>query len=442
MPWRNSHPVVNRLGLILPIILIWDLVLEVDNNLLPGWYHPMILVTVAIYPLLTLATISLLRVHHWSWMPQRLGARLLQGAPLLFTLGLLIVATQVPAFLGAKANSQTDASASIACAAQDVIHGRDPYLTPELACLHRFNIGAMVATPLQRGPLAGFHAAPTNRQLQPIVQAASHHAYHSAAFPEFGYPPMSYVWLLPVAGGNHGEVVAWMLIGVMLWLALVITFSGKLWPAAVLLMLLQVDNNGLISGAIKGDAEFFCYALMALSLICIDKAKTSATFMGLAIATNPLAWVVGVGYFFFIFKMNNVRSRFIWLFATPIVLCLPWLILEPKAMTGIIDLIRQPTFASGVGVIMLFGAAPASILRFVLTLVSMGSMVLTEIVLQWRKEWWYILPVIPTAFFWFSWRSNPAYLNEVFVLAVAMMVGMYRLARQDVIPTTSDTFAV
>ena len=430
-PWRaRNHQYTSRqLGALLVICLVWIIILAADNNASRATIGFLQITTVLIYPVLVVGIVRILHEH-----PQNSGLkfpfeRLLTGAPLLGLLGCLLIASQSSSYLNPRAKIQDDITASIICASQNVLHGRDPYTTGEIACLHSLGTSPLRGTVLQRGPLLHQTTYPSAAQIERLAALALHHPKYNQAFATFGYLPMSYVWMLPVAGFNHTAWVAYTLLGAVILLVILGVGAGELWPAVLLLMLLQFGTGGVVGAATQGDGEVFTYGVAILALAFIDRPRLSGVLLGIGMAAHPLLWAVGLGYLVFARTLPRFRERVLWLAGTTIILIVPWLIVEPHAINSIIGLILQPNFPSGIGVITLLGPSPALIWRHI----SLAMLVLGYgglcLFLWRRRDWLPILPVVALAFMWLSWRSDVSYLAQVFPFALAMIIGLHRLRK-------------
>jgi hypothetical protein len=433
-PWRASGASGQRLGLLLIVTLVWDLLLTADKQVSGKPVILMIVLTVVGYPILVLFCVLALRqptiARLFRWRPERI----LQVAPLLVVIASLTIIAEAPNLLRPSAPIADDVTASIICAARDAIHGHDPYSTPELACFRSLRASPNLGTPLQRGLLQHQLSYPSSQQLSHVAAMARRHGGKSSAFAIFGYPPMAFAWMIPAAWSNHSGWVAFTLICAVIWLLLAGIVSAELWPAVVLLLLLQFGDGSVLGAATQGDGEFFAYAAMTLSLMLIDRRRFSSILLALAMATNPLAWGVAVGYAFYTRTLPGFKERIVWTVGALLITVGPWLVFEPHALRSMVGLITQPNFGFGIGLINAFGPAPSPVLRHVMFAVLALSF-LGLCAFTWRRrEWLPILPVVAVAFMWLGWRSDVNYLAQVFPLAVGMAVGLHRLNKQRPLP--------
>ena len=430
-PWRVGGPTAHRLGTVLAVSLVWDVALTVDGRV-PAVLLPVAVVaTVALYPALTLTCLAALRSPPAGWIARRRPERLLSVAPALLLLLLALVAAQLPGRLRPTAPVQDDETAATVCAAQDVLRGHDPYRTPELACLNRLHASVLIATPLQAGPFARVRTYPTATQLRRAARAARGSGYHTDAFWSFDYPPMAFVWMLPAALGGHAGWVAWTMLAALGWAVFVLRLSGAWWPAVGSILLLQWGDGSVLGAASQGDGEFFAFALTALGLVLLDRPRRSALCLGLALATNPLPWVLLPGYALLAATLPHPRRRLSWLAGTVVAVVLPWLLVYRGAATDILAFLHQLTFSDGAGLTALgvlhLGLPPSRTAMF--ALFALGSLALLALGAL-RRPYRAAVPAVAVAAFWLSWRSNANYLAQLPLWAAAVAIGLDRLQRR------------
>ena len=425
-PWRVSGTTAQRLGVLFVVVLVWDLVLALDGHIPAGWAGGVIAATVVCYPCLAVVCALALGQPPPGWLVRWRPQRVLVVAPALTLVMAVVVGLQVPGYLRSRSGIGADVTAATLCAAQDVLAGRDPYRTPEVACLGRLHASILVATPLARGRFAGRRRYPSDAALRRAAVAAGRHEGRSRAFPVFGYPPMSFVWMLPVARAGPTARVAWTLAGAAVWLVVTGLAAGWLWPAVVMLLLLQFGGGSVLAAAAQGDGEFFAYALATLALVLLDRQRWSAVLLALAAATNPLTWVIVPGYVVLAARLPRPSRRLGWFAAALAAAVVPWLLVYRDAGAAIVALVRQPAYAYGIGLVTELGPAPAPVLRTVLFAVAALGLALVVGVCAWRGRWTAAAPAVAVALLWASWRSDANYLAQLFPLAVSMAVGLHR----------------
>jgi hypothetical protein len=343
----------------------------------------------------------------------------------------IAITFQIPHTLSPTAGLNDDITSSIICAPREAFHGNNPYLESDFACIKSLHLPMSMGTVLQRGVFANQPTQPTLPQINRVVASSKAHQWSNPAFAVFGYMPMSFVFMMPAALGNRTDWVSYTFLIGMGMLLLAGLAAGELWPAAILALLLQLGYGELFSSALQGDGELFAYGLLFLALCWIDRPRLSGIFIGIAMASHPLAWVVWFGYAIFTRTKPHFKQRMAYSLATAITLTAPWLIFEPHAVASMWGLIFQPNYPFGSGVIALFGASPPTFLRHLLLLITVGGFAAMCIFAWKHQAWLAALPVVGLSFLWFGWRSDLSYLGEVFALAIAMIIGLYRYSRQD-----------
>ncbi len=430
-PWQVEAIATRRLAVLLTLTLVWDVLLGLHGFVIGQiGFTVLYWTTLLAYPVLVVVVALILREPGPRWLHRLPLRSVVRWMPLLLlgiALGLLV---ELPGALSPTNQMNNDVTPSIVCASRQVLHGRDPYLESELQCLHRFRAPIAMGTPLQAGVLAHQLTYPTATEEAAIARAAARNGWRTSAFATFGYPPMSYVWMLPAASGNLSDWVAYTTVAALVWLLIAGLGAGPTWPALVLVLLVQLGNGGLMSAALHGDGEFFGFGLAALSLVWIDRPRSSGMLMGVGMACHPLVAAVWFGYALFAKTLPGFRERMLWSLGTAVVLVAPWLMLEPHAAEAIVGLVVQPTFADGVGIVSRFQPAPALVLRHVLVGLVVGGFGGLCLVAWFRRELLPVLPVVAMSFMWLGWRSNTNYLSEIFPLAAAMTIGLQRLQAQ------------
>lgn len=430
-PFRASvHEVVatRRLLVLFVLTLAWYALLAGDAVVGGGvGYWLAASATIAFYPAAVICVMLLLQCPAPPWLlrlPLSLGQRVV---PILLVGVALALVIDLPADLSPSQPVGNDITASIICASRAVLHGADPYEESEVTCLHGLDAPITLGTPLQRGAFAHQRTYPTPTQMETAAARAEARGGRTSSFATFGYLPMSFVWMMPAALGGHQTWVGYTLLAAVALLALSGLGAGPLWAAFLLVLLAQIGDGGLMSAATQGDGEIFAYGAVVLGLVWLDRPRLSAFLLGLGMAWHPLIWVVWFGYAMFTRGLPDFRSRMVWSIGTAAVLTIPWIVLEHGAAAAILGLIFQPNFPSGIGLTLALGASPASIDRHVLlALVIVAYIALCAY--AWRKPTFLsALPVVGLAFLWLSWRSDVSYLSELFPLAGAMTVGLFRI---------------
>ncbi len=432
-PWRVEGTLAERLGVVFATSVLWE-VLIVLGEASPAVPATWLGVAAAImaYPVLTAWTIRPFLTSARGSGGGKWATRLLVCARPLLVVTLLGIALQVPTDLSPGTIVTQDVSPSVICAARDVLGGHDPYRTPELRCLHELHLSPLMATPLRAGPFANLAPYPTPAQELAVARETRDQGYRTSAFPYFGYPPLSFLSMLPVAHASRGMGALWTL----LWAAGLLLALGRLaeryWPAVILIFALQWSPSGVLGMAAGGDAEFFAVALMALALVLMDSSRVSAVLLGLAVATSQLAWLIVPGYLVWSRWLPQPGRRLRWLCATAGIAMLPWLAVYPDAASAIVRLVTQPSYPFGLGVVALRFYAPS--LPVIDKSVYLATTAAAEVVAVFlgglSPTWAPVAVLLGPAALWLSWRSLPSYLGLMPVLACCVALGLDRVQRR------------
>lgn len=392
-----------------------------------------VLLAVAAYPMLVSGLAWAFLRHGWPAGRASWTALPLVVARPIMVLSLVVLATQVPSDISANAPVYQDITPSVICAARDVLQGQDPYQTPELRCLRALDVPVALATPLRAGPFRDLATYPTVRQELAVEHTARARGYQTGAFPIFGYPPLSFVWMLPAALGHRGSWALWTLIWAAAWLGVAGKLAGRWRPAVVLILSLQWATGGALGDAAQGNSEFFAVALLALALLLLDSPRLSALALGLAAATSQIAWITLPGYLLLVRHLDNGRRRLWWLAGTVALTTLPWAVAYPAAPLAMWRLVVQPAYPLGIGLVALSSVSPLLPLlpkASYLAATAAAELVLLAVSLRSRESAALAVVLAPAAL-WFSWRSETSFLGLVLVLACAATVGLDRLEVAD-----------
>lgn len=426
-PWQKYNPATRRLLLILALTLMWDVAMMASGaGGTSPWRGLTLLASVAIYPLLVALIAVILREPAPRWLSHLPIHKLIDLTPIILVSVAAAITVQVPYLLRPTKSVSTDITSSIICASREAMHGSNPYSESDFACLKSLHLPISMGTVLQRGVFARQSTTPTYTQIAAVVARSKAHHWNNPAFAVFGYPPMSFIFMMPAASGSRVTWVAYTLLAGLALVLLVGLAAGELWPAAVLVLLMQLGYGELLGSALQGDGELFAYGLLVLALSWLDKPRLSGVLIGLAMAAHPLAWVVWFGYSLFTSTKPHFKQRIVYSLGTALLLVLPWLIQEPHAAGSMLQLIFQPNYPIGSGVIALFGTAPPSLLRPVLLLAVVAAFAGFSVFAWQHQAWLATLPVVSLSFMWVGWRSDLSYLGEVFALAAAMTIGLHR----------------
>ena len=432
-PWHVEGTTARRLGIVLVASLIWDVLVVLDGE--SSIVHPTpfgVVAAVIGFPLLVWWLVAGFLKAEDGRSGRRWSSSVLQVARPLFILLAGFVLSQVPLETNPHAPILRDATPSVICAARNVLDDSNPYHTPELMCLHDLGVPLALATPLRAGPFRTQAAVPTLAEARRVEAASRHNNYRTDAFPTFGYPPMSFVWMLPVARLERGAWAGWTLVWAAAWLILSLRLARRWWPAVGSILLLQWATGGVLGEASQGDAEFFAVACLAVALMMLDKPHWSGFAMGLAVAGNQLAWVVLPAYVLLAVTLPHARVRLGWMVATIGLLVGPWLVVYPGALHAMLALVTQPAYPLGIGLVALSVVVPVLPLlsQHVYTLAVVGAEVVVIGATAWVRSLTPLAPVLACAVLWLSWRSATNYLGQVPLLACAIAIGLDRITQQ------------
>jgi hypothetical protein len=313
-----------------------------------------------------------------------------------------------------------DQFATILCAGQDFLHGMNPYQTGEPQCLQHLGI-------LTDANLTPLRAAPFNASVYPSPAQIVHvtrtdiAAATSAGFPHLGYPPLSFLAILPVAPVGFAATTVWVFALVILTLYLL---ARRDWRAAP--WTLAATTLGLAWFIITwgGDPEILAFCTLILAVAYMDHPVVSAVMLGLAACSNELAWFAVPIYLIIGFRLPAARTRLFTLLATTLVVIGGWMLWDHHFLAEEWAFITQPLYAGGIGLVNLIPAAHLGSFFFdgifILGLV-------TAYVTAWRRPQmaWGMLAVCWVCF-WLSWRSLPSYDMPMLWLSPAVLLARDR----------------
>jgi hypothetical protein len=302
------------------------------------------------------------------------------------------------------------------CAALDTLHGQNPYHTGEPQCLLETGVGIDASvTPLRTAP---FNPAiyPTSAQME-AAESTDLADGSSAGFPHLGYPPLSFIAILPVAQLGFGAVTWWVSLLVLLTLALVTRRDPRNAPWHLASMALGFS---WFIFAFQGDPEILAFCALILAIAYLDRPLLSAVLLGLALCDNELTWFALPVYLIIAARLPGLRPRLIALAATLAIVIGGWTLYDPGYIGEQWAFIIQPLYPLGIGLIDLLPAARLGSVPFdlVFVLTLMGGYALA-----WRRpEWsWAVLAVCWVAF-WMAWRNiTPYYLPMLWLAPVVAL---------------------
>jgi hypothetical protein len=349
------------------------------------------------------------------WRPQP------RHATTCMLIGLLALGLAMVTAVSNPRPTNGDQFTTTLCAALDTLHGHDPYRTGEPQCLREAGIGIDVdVTPVRTAP---FNPAvyPTDAQLK-AAERTDLADGTSAGFPRLGYPPLSFIAILPFAELGFGAVTGWVLLLVLLTLALVARRDPRHAPWHLASMGL---GFAWFIFAFQGDPEILAFCALILAVAYLDRPILSAILVGLALCDNQLTWFALPAYLLIAARQPGLRPRLIALGLTLVVVVAGWSLYDPAYIGEQWAFVTLPLYPLGIGLIDLLPAARLGSgvfdLAFICTL-------LAGYTLAWRRpEWsWAVLAVCWVAF-WMAWRNITPYYLPMLWLAPAVALVQQRL---------------
>ncbi len=429
-PWRRPEVLAGQLGVVLLLSLVWDILLALDNTpALLGSSPLAVVLTVGLYPVMVATAAVTIAAPGRIPRLMAVGRHLLALARPLLLVAAATLLAQVPSLIAARSPVSDDVTPSVICAARDTIRGHDPYQTPELRCLHSLGLPPSLGTALRAGPYAASALPPSPARAAGVSRSASRFGYRTRAYPDFGYPPLSFLWMLPVAQLGRNWWVVWTLAWAVAWVLAVARLAGRWWPGALAILLMQWGTGSVLGAATQGDAEFFAFALMSLALLTLSRPRTSSLALGLAIGTNPLAWVMAPAYLMLALRLPARGRRLKWLVGTLLLAFVPWLLLFPDALGSMLKLLTQPAYPVGTGLVALSIVQPLLPLlprAAYFALLAAGEAAVLGAAAASRRAA-AVAPILAISVLWLGWRSDANYLAQLPLLAGAMVIGLEQL---------------
>ncbi len=253
-----------------------------------------------------------------------------------------------------------DGAAMDQYAAQQVLHGEDPYQEASIVqALAGINAPATTVTPLVAGQFRGTVAYPSDSAIQSVFLNVQRHQPGTIP-PEFeskyNYPAGSFLFILPFlwAGVHDMRFLYALAILAMGWY-LASRMPYALRPLVPLLILADVPLMALTAGG-QPDPIYGLFLLIGYAEW--RAPKVSPALMGLAIATKQLAWFFIPFYLLLIVREHGWREamrRSGIMVGVFLLLNGVFIVQSPRGyVTSIAGPMTDPMFPLGIGVIALF----------------------------------------------------------------------------------------
>ncbi|MGC1185316.1 MAG: hypothetical protein WBA31_09230 [Candidatus Dormiibacterota bacterium] len=391
------------------VIAVWLLLALIPS---PLWVHPLVPI-----PSLVIAA-NALGPRPWF---VRWGLR---GSPqrgLLLSAAVVGIAFAFGAVALAEPRPTTDQPLTITCAARDLWHGVDPYLTYEPQCLAALHSLSTSVTPLERGPFATVTTYPSTSSLRRAIVHDQKNGSH-AGFPAYGYPPEAALLILPVAFTGWTGISLWTLA---LSALLVAASWGRPERGKAVAFAWQMAGLALLWAAFRWNPEDLSYLLLALSFARIDRAKLSSVALAAAVCSNPLTWPAVPVYLAILARDRDRVTRWTWLAGGVAVGILPWMIWDHHLLTQLWTFVTLPEFPLGASLGVLAQLPSHSHLIYDVGLLAWIG---TCTYLAWRwPRWRWSMVVLVYGCFVLSWRAPLYYFMPVLWLSPAVALGACRL---------------
>jgi hypothetical protein len=384
-----------------------------------------------------LAVADLLGAPHWvailivlgasalvwrSCAPHASRGRWLLGARAqwaCFVAALCLMAwTIAPALL--HSSVQDDQAPSIRCAAQALWHGADPWLEGEPECMASLAFSAPDLTPLRVGPFAE-HGYPTRAAIT-TVEHRDISTGSSEGFPRYGYPPLAALWMLPVAYAGW-QLTTWYILAVLVVLLALVWWRPT--PNRMLLAIPQMLGLAMFVAAFNGDSEVLAYASLIVAFAWLDRPRASAIWMGVALLSNPLAWIVVPGWLTLILRTPNWRVRLGWLVGSTMAGLAPWLVWDHSLLVQLWHFVTLPEFPLGIALgALTHYPYPPSWPFFALFAAAVAGLAGLA---WWQPKWRWACAAAVWGAFALSWRGNAFYFLPLFWLSPAILIGWWHV---------------
>ena len=322
-------------------------------------------------------------------------------------------------------------------AAQELLHGHNPYVTTDIvAAIREFHQDPTFTTPLHAGAFAGngWTQYPTQAQVRQVF--ASEPVGQPAKAPEFeshvSYPALAFLALVPIVWAGMPSVVVFFALCLIALAILLVRASPPAARPFVALLLLA--DAPLLDATVAGDLDVFYILLLFVAWRYLRRPLTSTLALGLALAAKQLAWFFLPYYAIAVAREHGWREALKRVGVSAVIFALinaPFIINNPRAWAaGVLAPELDPMFPMGNGLMRL---STAGILPLLPSQVYLALELLAfALCLVWyarsgyrAPEVGFVLAVLPL---FFAWRSLTTYFYFVALPAVALLLAREREA--------------
>ena len=239
--------------------------------------------------------------------------------------------------------------------------------------------------------------------------------------PHLGYPPLSFLAILPAAAAGFTAVTIWVVALVLLTLYLLARRDWKAAPWSLATTGLAFAWFILTS---EGNPEILTFCALIIAVAYMDRPILSAALLGAAMCANELAWLVAPIYLIIGLRLPTTRTRMLTLLITVVAVIGGWMLWDHHFLSEEWAFIVQPLYPLGTGLVTLLPASRVGSALFDVTFVLGLS---AAYVLAWRRPdlAWAMLGVCWVCF-WLSWRSMTPYYLPMLWLTPAVLVARDR----------------
>ena len=432
-----GSPQLARVGIVSVALLLQTLVMASPGHFRPAttWYFAAFVALGTLVSLLLSAGLALpLRTMLSPTIRRWLCVVALAVLSILTCVGITNAVSGIQA-MAVGAPYSNDGAVMDYYAAQQTLHGRNPYLkTNIVAALASMNVPSTTVTPLMDGQFRGTSAYPSDEAVQQVfLNVLRYRSRAGVPVPnefesKYNYPAGSFLFILPFVWlGLHDMrflySLAVLAMGVYLWFRMS-------RPLRWLVPLIVLSDVPLVILSRGGQPDPLYGLFLMLGFAEWGRSKTSPLLMGLAIGTKQLAWFFVPFYVILIARRFGYREAFkrTGIMGGVYLLLNGWFIVKsPGAyVSSIMGPMSDPMFPMGIGVISLFvsGVVP------MLPKVAFG----VAEVLAWgggAYAFWRSRLLTPTFVaalgalpLFFAWRSLVNYFYLVPLLALAITLAM------------------